>query len=67
MVKRLAEVPLTAEPGTVWRYSVGLDVMGLVIQRVSGKPLDAFARARLFEPLNMASTGFQYHPPPCRG
>ncbi|HEU4891085.1 MAG TPA: serine hydrolase domain-containing protein [Vicinamibacterales bacterium] len=39
MVKRLAEVPLAAEPGTVWRYSVGLDVMGLVIQRVTGKPL----------------------------
>jgi CubicO group peptidase (beta-lactamase class C family) len=59
MVKRLAEVPLTAEPGTVWRYSVGLDVMGLVIQRVSGKPLDAFARDHLFEPLKMASTDFQ--------
>lgn len=59
MVKRLAEVPLAAEPGTVWRYSVGLDVMGLVIQRVSGKPLDVFARERLFEPLKMASTGFQ--------
>jgi CubicO group peptidase (beta-lactamase class C family) len=59
MVKRLADVPLAAEPGTVWRYSVGLDVMGLVIQRVSGKPLDVFARERLFEPLKMASTGFQ--------
>jgi CubicO group peptidase (beta-lactamase class C family) len=59
MVKRLAELPLAAEPGTVWRYSVGLDVMGLVIQRVSGKPLDVFARERLFEPLNLASTGFQ--------
>jgi CubicO group peptidase (beta-lactamase class C family) len=52
-------VPLTAEPGTVWRYSVGLDVMGLVIERVSGMPLDVFARERLFEPLKMASTGFQ--------
>lgn len=59
MVRRLAELPLAADPGTVWRYSVGLDVMGLVIQRVSGKPLDIFTRERLFEPLNMASTGFQ--------
>jgi CubicO group peptidase (beta-lactamase class C family) len=59
MVKRLAEVPLAAEPGTVWRYSIGLDVMGLVIQRVSGKPLDVFAREQLFEPLRMAATGFQ--------
>lgn len=59
MVKQIAEVPLAAEPGTVWRYSVGLDVMGLVIERVSGKPLDVFARERIFEPLQMASTGFQ--------
>jgi CubicO group peptidase (beta-lactamase class C family) len=59
MVKRLADVPLAAEPGTAWRYSVGLDVMGLIIQRVSGKPLDVFAREQLFEPLMMASTGFQ--------
>ena len=62
MVKRLAEMPLAAEPGTVWRYSVGLDVVGLVIQRVSGKPLDVFAREHLFEPLNMAATGFQVPP-----
>jgi CubicO group peptidase (beta-lactamase class C family) len=62
MVKRLAELPLAAEPGTIWRYSVGLDVMGLVIQRVSGKPLDVFLRERLFEPLAMASTGFQVPP-----
>ena len=59
MVKRLGEFPLAAEPGTVWRYSVGLDVMGLIIQRVSGKPLDVFARERLFEPLNLTATGFQ--------
>ena len=62
MVKRLADLPLAAEPGTVWRYSVGLDVMGLVIQRVSGKALDAFTRERLFEPLEMTSTGFQVPP-----
>jgi CubicO group peptidase (beta-lactamase class C family) len=62
MVKRLSEVPLAAEPGTMWRYSVALDVMGLIIQRVSGKPLDVFARERLFEPLTMPSTGFQVPP-----
>src|SRR5262245_61501826 len=62
MVKRLAELPLAAEPGAVWRYSVGIDVMGLVIQRVSGKPLDVFAHEHFFEPLGMASTGFQVPP-----
>lgn len=58
MVERLAELPLAAEPGTEWRYSVGLDVLGLVIARVSGKPLDRFAADRIFAPLDMASTGF---------
>jgi CubicO group peptidase (beta-lactamase class C family) len=62
MVKRLAEIPLSAEPGTAWRYSVGLDVMALVIQRITGQSLDAFARERLFEPLKMTSTGFQVPP-----
>jgi CubicO group peptidase (beta-lactamase class C family) len=58
MVARLAEIPLAAEPGTMWRYSVGLDVMGLVIQRVSGTPLDKFAHDHFFGPLKMTSTGF---------
>jgi CubicO group peptidase (beta-lactamase class C family) len=59
MVKRLAELPLFAEPGTAYRYSIGLDVMGLVIERVSGKTLDAFYRERIFAPLKMASSGLQ--------
>jgi CubicO group peptidase (beta-lactamase class C family) len=59
MVKRLAELPLFAEPGTAYRYSIGLDVMGLVIERVSGKTLEAFYRERLFAPLKMASSGLQ--------
>jgi CubicO group peptidase (beta-lactamase class C family) len=58
MVKRLAGLPLLAEPGTVWTYSIGLDVMGLVIERVSGKPLDVYLRERIFEPLRMTSTAF---------
>lgn len=59
MVAHLPEVPLIAEPGTAWNYSMGLDVMGAVIERVSGVSLDAFMRKRLFEPLSMRSTGFQ--------
>lgn len=59
LVARLPEVPLIAEPGTAWHYSMGLDVMGAVIERVSGGSLDAFMRARLFAPLDMHSTGFQ--------
>ena len=59
LVRRLAEVPLIAEPGTAWNYSIGLDLMGAVIERVTGAGFDAFLRERLFEPLGMRSTGFQ--------
>lgn len=59
MIKRLAELPLAAEPGTAWQYSIGLDVMGLVIERISGKSLDVYFRERIFDPLQMESTGFQ--------
>lgn len=56
---RLAELPLVYEPGTRWSYSVGLDLMGRVIEVASGQAFDAFLKARIFDPLGMASTGFQ--------
>jgi CubicO group peptidase (beta-lactamase class C family) len=55
----LAEMPLVYEPGTKWSYSVGLDLMGRVIEVVSGKPFDAFLKERIFDPCGMASTFFQ--------
>jgi CubicO group peptidase (beta-lactamase class C family) len=62
MIERLGELPLIAEPGTIYQYSIGLDVMGAVIERVSGKGFDVFLKERLFDPLDMASTGFQVAP-----
>ena len=59
MVARVAELPLAYEPGSVLHYSIGFDVMGLVIERVTGKGFDAFLQERLFEPLDMSSTGFR--------
>ena len=56
---RLADLPLVYEPGTQWSYSVALDLMGRVIEVVSGKPFDVFLQDRLFGPLGMISTGFQ--------
>lgn len=56
---RLAELPLVYEPGTQWSYSVALDLMGRVIEVVSGKPFDVFLQERLFGPLGMTSSGFQ--------
>lgn len=62
MIARLAELPLASQPGTIYQYSVGYDVMGLVVERVSGKSLEAYCRERIFEPLKMTSTGFQVPP-----
>lgn len=62
LITRVAELPLAYEPGTVLHYSIGFDVMALVIQRVSGMSYDAFLQKRLFAPLQMTSTGFQVSP-----
>jgi CubicO group peptidase (beta-lactamase class C family) len=56
---RLAELPLVYQPGTRWSYSVAADLMGRVIEVVSGMPFDQFLQQRLFDPLGMISTGFQ--------
>lgn len=56
---RLAELPLVYEPGTQWSYSVALDLMGRVIEVVSGKPFDVFLQERMFGPLGMTSSFFQ--------
>lgn len=53
---RVATVPLIAEPGTKWSYSIGLDVMGAVIEKASGMPFDRFVQTKLLDPLKMRST-----------
>lgn len=55
---RLATLPLIAEPGTKWSYSVGLDLMGRVIEVASGMKFDEFLQKRMFDPLKMRSTYF---------
>jgi CubicO group peptidase (beta-lactamase class C family) len=57
-VKRLATVPLLFSPGTRWEYSLGVDVLGRLVEVVSGMPLDQFFRTRIFEPLGMKDTYF---------
>ena len=56
---RLAALPLVYEPGTRWSYSVGLDVLGRVIEVVAGMPFDQFLKRRIFQPCGMTSTYFQ--------
>ena len=59
-VKLAASVPLLAEPGTQWHYSMGLDVLGIVIQRAAGaKSFAAFLQERMFDPIGMTSSYFQ--------
>ena len=56
---RLAEFPLVYQPGTKWSYSMGFDLMGRVIEVVSGQPFDRFLQERFFDPLGMADTHFR--------
>jgi len=57
-VDRWAELPLLFEPGTQWNYSVATDVLGRLVEVVSGRPLDRFLSERIFGPLGMDDTGF---------
>lgn len=57
-VKQLAGIPLLFNPGDRFEYSLGVDVLGRLIEVWSGKPLDEFFRTRLFEPLGMKDTYF---------
>ena len=58
MVQRLAEIPLQYQPGTRMHYSVSTDVLGHLVERVSGQTLDVFFEEKIFAPLDMNDTGF---------
>jgi CubicO group peptidase (beta-lactamase class C family) len=58
MVKELAEIPLEFSPGTAWNYSISTDVVGHLLEVISGQGFDDFLRERIFEPLGMVDTGF---------
>ena len=60
--ERWASLPLLFEPGTEWNYSVASDVLGRVVEVVSGRSLDAFFAERIFTPLGMSDTGFFVDP-----
>jgi len=57
-VVSLGALPLLHQPGEVWEYSLGFDVLGRVIEVVSGQTFDQFLQSRLFAPLHMVDTGF---------
>src|SRR5256885_12823404 len=62
MVNQLAKLPLDFSPGTAWNYSVAIDVLGYLVEKLSGMSFGEFLRTRLFEPLGMNDTAFWVSP-----
>ncbi len=58
VIARLAKVPLIAQPGAEWNYSISTDVLGHLVAVISGQPFDEFLRERVLRPLDMADTDF---------
>lgn len=57
-LETIGKLPLLHEPGTVWDYSLSVDILGQVIEAISGKPLSAFLAERIWQPLGMVDTSF---------
>ena len=57
-VARMAELPAEAQPGEAWVYGYSIDILGALIERVSGQPLDEFVSERILQPLAMTDTHF---------
>nr|HPK72256.1 serine hydrolase domain-containing protein [Vicinamibacterales bacterium] len=66
LMERLASLPFDAQPGEKYVYGYSTDILGAVVEKASGMPLDRFFEARIFAPLKMADSGF-YLPPEKRG
>ena len=62
MVARLASLPLMFQPGTKWHYSLATDVVGYLVEVLSGKPLADFMQEKIFDPLGMVDTAFHIDP-----
>ncbi len=62
LINNVAQIPLVSQPGAAWIYSLGIDVLGLLVQVLSGMSLAAYLKRNLFDPLGMPDTGF-YAPP----
>ena len=58
MANRIGRCPLKYQPGEIWQYSSGADVLGAVVEAVTGKTFGAFLREELFQPLEMPDTDF---------
>jgi CubicO group peptidase (beta-lactamase class C family) len=61
-VEKIAQLPLVSQPGTQFHYSYSFDILGHLVEVISGQPLDEFMKQRIFQPLGMPDTDF-YVPP----
>jgi CubicO group peptidase (beta-lactamase class C family) len=61
-VASLAQIPLQFDPGSSWNYSVSTDVLGVIIERISGLSLGDYFEANIFAPLGMVDSAFQVEP-----
>lgn len=63
MVNNCARLPLVTQPGENWNYSIGIDVLGRIVEVVSGMTIDKYFEQYIFQPLGMNSTYFSQHVP----
>lgn len=57
-IEKVSKFPLKHQPGSKWEYSISIDVLGYLVEVVSGQSFDTFLRERIFDPLEMKDTGF---------
>jgi CubicO group peptidase (beta-lactamase class C family) len=62
LVTKLSQIPLRSQPGSRWEYSRSTDVLGRVIEVISGVTFDQFLKEQIFDPLNMLDSGFYVKP-----
>ncbi len=66
MVRRVGKLPLMFQPGSTWEYSISTDILGALVEKVSGQTLDVFLQQRVLGPLKMKDTAF-WAPPEKHG
>lgn len=58
LIEEVGRLPLVAQPGDAWNYSIATDVLSHLVELISGRPFEIFLRERILEPLGMTETGF---------
>ena len=62
MIQKIASIPLLAQPGEQWYYSIGMDIQGYIVEKLTGMRFGEYLRQHLFEPLDMMDTRFYVMP-----